>query len=71
MHLNVFSEIVGTLTDVVFKEGKMVISFSLSQEIEVPNEAIQKEKIENLIGKKIGLFNNNGNYKIRKIKKRG
>ena len=70
MFIKPFSEIVGNLDDVNFEDNQVVCKISFQKVIELPLEAIDRNKIESLKGVRIGIFNDNGNYKIRKIKSR-
>lgn len=39
----------------------------MEREIEVPSTAIPPDLLERIRGKRIGLFNNSGDYKIREL----
>lgn len=72
MKLEPNHEIVGVISNIHDENnGYTRITFSLLKEIELPKEAIPKEKLKSLIGKRIGLLNLSGDYRIRKIKKGG
>lgn len=62
-------EIVGTLSKVKFEENQIKLIFSILKEIELPEEAFSYEQLQDFLGKRIGIFNINGTYKIRHIKK--
>ena len=67
MRLNKNHEIVGFIGDVRDENGCTKITFSVQKEIEIPEDAISSEKLESLIGKRVGIFNCDGIFKIRII----
>ena len=71
MILKPFHEIVGTLTSVESSGECTILVFSVQREFEIPKDAISMEKFEEFIGLRVGIFNNNENYIIRKIKRNG
>jgi len=68
--LKPFHEIVGQLMDIQKENNHIRLVFSINKEIDIPAQVFIEKELELLIGKRIGLFNNNGNYKIRKIKRK-
>ncbi len=67
MKLEPNHEIVGTISNVHDENGYTKIIFSLLKEIELPKEAIPKEKLKSLIGKRAGIFNCGGDYRLRNV----
>ena len=70
MKLNPYVEIVGTLVDICFKEDTIILLFSFPKEIEIPSDAILEQKLKSALGKRIGIFNLNGEYKMREIREK-
>ena len=68
MKLKNLNEIIGTLHAVNSKGWSRILVFNICQEIEIPFDAIPDEQLQGLIGRRIGLFNNSGDYRIREIK---
>ena len=61
-------EIVGTLLSVEEDDTCSKLQFSCNKLIELPSTAILHEQLSLLVGERIGIFNYEGNYKIRIIK---
>ncbi len=71
MNLKSYNEIVGMLVNILISDdNKIVLIFSLETAIEVPQDAIEQDILYEMKGERIGVVNLNGQYKIRKIKKR-
>ena len=70
MKLELNHEIVGNISNVHDENGFKKLTFSLQKEVEIPVDAISSEKLESLIGKRVGIFNCDGIYKIRIIRER-
>ena len=68
MHLEPAQEIVGTLIEVKTKQDQTKLIFTICEEIEIPARAIPKAELLAAVGKRIGIFNCGGIYKLRKIK---
>ena len=67
MKLPAYAEIVGRLTAVDCKEDYIRLVFALDKEIEIPSGVISIEKLRALQGERIGVFNCDGEYKIRRL----
>jgi len=68
LRLKNYSEIVGTLTAIKHDVAKDVLSISTHWDVELPKDSIEEKKVDDLIGKKIGIFNaGDDRYKIRSI----
>jgi len=65
--LKPFQEIVGTLTEIEVKDGCIMLVFAIEREIEIPTAAISHDRLDQIKGQRIGLFNNSEKYFIRKI----
>ena len=63
------SEIVGRLTQLIKNKSTTTLIFSTQTEIEIPKNSILEDKLTLMIGEKIGLFNCDEKYKIRKIQR--
>ena len=68
MNLKPYSEIVGTLSTIQTKHDCTKLIFTIQKEIELPTEAFSAKNLQNLVGKRIGIFNGGGIYRLRKIK---
>ena len=64
-------EIIGMLDSIETSDkNKMETTLSIKGVIELPITAYEQSKLVSLIGKKIAIFNYNGEYKLRLIKKK-
>ncbi|MCK5111963.1 MAG: hypothetical protein KAQ84_00335 [Thermoplasmatales archaeon] len=69
MHLKLSHEIVGTLHKIKTEQDQIRLIFGIYKEIEIPRDSIPREKLESVVGKKVGIFHSDdGVYKLRKIK---
>jgi len=69
MHLELSQEIVGTLHKIKTEQDQIRLVFSICKEIEIPRESIPREKLESVVGKRVGIFHSDdGGYSLRKIK---
>ena len=68
MRLNSNQEIVGELLSVTQENNFCILKFSCKKEIELPKSKITHEQLRMLIGKRIGILNYEGSYKLREIK---
>jgi hypothetical protein len=65
------SEIIGTISSVKNENNKIRLIFTIYKEIEIPQNAIPIEKLESVVGKKIGIFHSDNDvYILREIKYR-
>ena len=69
MKLNTNHEIVGTLESYSKEDNKINMVFQVHKTIELPLNAIPDEELEDCINRKIGIFNNEGDYRLRKFPK--
>ena len=69
MQLKPYQEIVGNLTDIKSNEVYNKAIFSMIMEVDIPRDAIEVAELKNYIGERIGIFNNNGEIRIKKMKK--
>ena len=70
MKLENFHEIVGTLSKVESNGQHMKVEFMIRKVYEIPLDAISIEKLESAIGNRVGIFNCDGNYRIRKANRK-
>lgn len=70
MRLGLSSEIVGTIVEISYRDDITILKFSILKEIELPSGAVQEQKLKSVIGRRIGIFNINGEYKIREIQRK-
>ena len=70
LNLENYEEIVGTLNKIEFHEklGFVTLVFTFQEEINLPMNACSEDILVSSIGKKIGIINIQGNYKIRIMK---
>lgn len=66
MKLKNYHEIVGTLESYIQENDKTRLVFQIQKTIELPQKAIPKEELEDCINRKIAIFNNNEDYRLRK-----
>lgn len=62
-------EIVGRLAGIEDNNDWIRLKFTICKEIEVPYDAIPKEKLQAAVGHQVGIFNSGDRYKLRRIKK--
>jgi len=67
MELKDYHEIVGTLESYSQEHDCFRLAFRIQQMIEVPIDAIPKRELDDCIKTKIGIFNNQGDYRLRKF----
>lgn len=67
MKLKQNCEIVGTLSKVEKEGNQLKLLISMIKEIEVPKEELTTEQLEKFLGKRVGIINISGSYKIRLI----
>ena len=70
MKLKENHEVVGNLIDIE-DDGKSVkLRFSIQKIFEIPSGAIPAEKLAAAIGSRVGIFNCDSIYKLRKVNKK-
>lgn len=67
MKLKEYHEIVGTLETYTHEEDCIKLVFKIQTTIELPIGAIPKKELDDCINRKIGIFNNQGDYRLRKF----
>jgi hypothetical protein len=67
MKLKDYHEIVGTLEKYTQEEDCIKLVFKIQTTIELLIEAIPKKELNDCINRKIGIFNNKGDYRLRKV----
>ncbi len=63
-------EIVGTLAEVESKDGITTLQFSIRKTYEIPTAAIDEGKLRSLVGERVGVFNCDGDYRVRRANKK-
>ncbi len=69
MNLKTYHEIVGTLESYSEKNNELNLLFQIHKTIEPPQDAIPKKELDDCINRRIGIFNNDGDYRLRKFPK--
>ncbi len=62
-------EIIGILTGLENTDDQIVMEFTIHKKIGIPIGAIPREKLQKMVGTRIGVFNNDGDYRTRRVKK--
>ena len=60
-------EIVGVLFDIKEEESCSKLQFNCIREVELPASAVSQKKLASLVGKRIGIFNCDGEFFVREI----
>jgi len=64
------SEIIGKLSKITSDGQRVKLILSINKEIEVPAEAFSHDELKKNLDQRIGIFNFNGEFFLRKIKSR-
>ena len=67
MQLKDRTEVCGVLDSFEQTEDDLKLKFTVTKVIKVPLEALPVKKIQEMIGKRIGVICMNGKYRLRKI----
>jgi hypothetical protein len=67
MKLKQNCEVIGTLSHVEKEGNQLKLLISMIKEIEVPKAEFTPEHLEKFLGKRVGILNVSGSYKIRQI----
>jgi hypothetical protein len=67
MILKNYHEIVGTLESYKEKDDILQLVVKIEYNLELPKNAIPKEELDDCMDRKIGIFNNAGDYRLRKF----
>lgn len=67
MKLRYFQEIVGTLKEIQDKNDKLHLTLVFKKELEIPKDALPREKLEKCIDKNIGIIFTGEKYIMRNI----
>jgi hypothetical protein len=60
-------EVIGYLYNIEKTEGMLKIRFTAEFDIDVPVAVFPVEKLQDLLGQRIGILNIDGEYRLRKI----
>jgi hypothetical protein len=66
-HLRPYEEINGRIKDISKENGMLLVTFSIEKTIAISEKTNINEKIQQLIGKHVGILNSGDNYHIRII----
>ena len=69
MRVQNYNEIIGTVRSVSNDNELVHVLLGFDIKIDIPVSAICIEKLKKHLGKKVGIFNNNGAYIIKEVKK--
>ena len=64
-------EAIGTLTSVTANKDHFQLVINIDKKLDLPLLAVPLEKLQGFLGKRVGIFNCCGNYKIREIDSTG
>jgi hypothetical protein len=67
MKLKEYHEFVGTLERYTQEDDCIKLVFVIHTTVELPIGAIPKKELDDCINRKIGIFNNQGDYRLRKF----
>lgn len=67
MLLRPFQEIFGNLKSITDDEHQIKIKLTFDLEIDIPNDPVSLERLKALTGKRIGIINIDGKYRIREL----
>lgn len=67
MKLKDYHEIVAVLESYTQESDCIRLVFRIEQIIELPKDTIPKNELDDCINRKIGIFNNQGNYRLRRF----
>jgi len=71
MQLKPYQEIVGNLSNIITEDHVTIAIFSMMFEVDFPQDSFKDNDLKKFIGKRIGILNSNGKYRIRIIKRKG
>lgn len=70
VQLKPYHEIIGVLHAVSEEDSCCRLQFSCNYDIDLPTSAIAEKKVAEMIGKKVGIFNCDGEFFVRIISER-
>lgn len=68
MRLESDHEVVGTISEIKLEGNQVKLLFITMREIELPKDVFAYEQLKAVLGKRVGIFNIDGEFFIRKIK---
>lgn len=71
LKLENYCEVIGTLTSVSVDKDHFQLVINIDKKLDLPLPVVPLEKLQNFLGKRVGIFNCCGNYKIREINSTG
>jgi len=66
--LRPWEEVVGVLNNLSINNGKLILSISLSINLEIPDHSVNKEKLEKALGHRVGILRTDSGYLVRDFK---
>jgi len=66
--LRPWEEVVGVLNNLTTNNGKLILSISLSINLEIPNHSVNKETLEKALGHRVGILRTDSGYLVRDFK---
>ena len=67
MKLRKYHEFIGTLEKYKIVDDELHLQFVIEYKMELPKDAIPITELDDCIQRKIGIFNNDGDYRLRKF----
>ena len=67
MKLKDYHEIVGILKNYIQEQDSIKLVFKIEKTIELPIGAIPKNELDDCLNREISIFNNKGDYRLRKF----
>jgi len=66
LHLDNYQEITGKLTDITKNELDFIASINFRRQVYLPTDEAFISELQRLIGKRISIFNLDGNYHVQR-----
>jgi len=70
MRLEENHEVVGVLSKVKSNEQHIKLDFTIHKTYEIPIDAISEKALQDMVGARVGVFNCNGDYRVRRANKK-
>jgi hypothetical protein len=67
MKLKKYHEFIGTLEKYEIVEDELRLRFTIEYKMELPRDAFPTTELDDCIQRQIGIFNNDGDYRLRKF----
>ena len=66
--LRPWEEVMGVLNNLSTNDGKLILSISLSINLEIPDQSVNKKMLEKVLGHHVGILRTDSGYLIRVFK---